>query len=115
MRPCFRVIYSLILCLLPLSTYADAEMFRPFEGYIEAKFSDCQRPKEPTCRGLRCERYEIKREPRGEYWKKQRYYNRHCGSAYISCFYPDEDYPRYNGRPLDLRWYQRQPYYPPFR
>lgn len=102
------------LSLFPLSTFADAEMFRPFEGYIDDKFS---------CKGASCDtgvstagaNYTIKRETVCEHWKKQRYYHRHCGSAYVNCFYPDEDYPRYNGKSYDLRWYQRQPYYAPPR
>ena len=118
-HPVLKVL-AIGLCLSPLSLLADAEMFRPFEPYIDAKFGVNPNANETNCRDLSCigynrEKYKVVREPRSEYWRKQRYYNRHCGSAYVNCIYPDEDYPRYNGRQLDLRWWQRQPYYPPFR
>ena len=103
------------LCFLPLVSYADAEMFRPFEPYIEAKFACCSPKIDTGCRGLRCERYEVQRECPSEFWRRRKYFIRHGGTAYMNCCYPECDYPRYNGRPLDIRWHQRQPYYPPPR
>lgn len=111
----------LSVSLFSCSVYADAQMFRPFESYI-----DCEFDKRCACSdgGNSCkmftgnyygEKYRIIREKRSEYWNKQTYYKRHCGSAYINCCFPNEDYPRYNGPGYDLRSYQRKPYYPPFR
>lgn len=109
-----RCLLSLI-AFLPLSAFADAEMFRPFQPYIAEEFDrrECAAncAQKEVCSG----NYKVIREKRSAYWNKQRYYKRHCGSAYINCFYPNEDYPRYNGPGYDLRAYQRKPYYPPFR
>lgn len=116
MRYGFMGVFCLGLSFIPLITYADAEMFKPFEAYLDG---ECGIAK-PCCKSWNCfqirrEKYCVNREARSEYWRQQKHFNRHCGSAYVNCIDPAEDYPRYNGPPVDVRIYQRKPYYFPFR
>jgi len=98
------VILTAIILFYQNGVWADADMFRPFEREIKTKNmgSDWTSGNEGFIWDH--ETYVTQRPIQSNYYKKERYFRRHCGNAYVNCMYPD-DYPRYNG----------EPYYPPRR